>query len=296
MEVNWLQLIVNGIQLGAIYSLVALGLTLIFSIMNVINFAHGEIYMLGGFTGYYIYYKLLVMQLKFPNYLAYFITFIIILIVFSVLGFFLEKSIFRPFRGNLLAGLLISVGLGEIFQMGAALSFGPETKGIPPTFTGTLSLFNASLSYQRIAIIVIGALLIVCLHFFLARTKIGLAMRAISQDREAAQSLGMNYGLTSSLGFAIGCVLAGFAGILVIPASYIDPFVGGGYLMKAFIIIIIGGMGSLPGCILGGFIIGFIESFGSYFFALSTATVVSFIIVIAFLILRPRGLLGHAED
>jgi len=212
------------------------------------------------------------------------------------LGYVLEKAIFRPFRGDLLTGFLISIGLAKILQMGAAIFFGPDPKGVPATFQGTLSILGASISSHRIAIVIIGAFLIIGLYLFLGKTKIGLAMIASTQDKEAAQSLGMNYGFISSLGFAVGCALAGLAGFLIVPASYVDPFVGSNFIMKSFIIVVIGGMGSLTGCILGGFIIGFIESFGSYFIDLPTSTILSFMIVIAFLIFRPRGILGRAED
>lgn len=295
MDVNWIQLIVNGFQSGAIYTLVALGLTLIFSIMYVVNFAHGEMYMLGGFAGYFIFYQFFINKLGLPLTLGYIICFIIVAIILGLFGFLLEKAIFRPFRGDLLGGLLISVGLGEILMMGAALCFGPETKGVPPAFAGKVSVLSASLSNQRLAVIFGGGLVMLGLYLFLVRTKAGLAMRAIAQDKEAAESLGINYGFTSSLGFAIGCALAGVAGLLVVPATYIDPFVGSGYLMKAFIIIIIGGMGSLTGCILGGFMVGFIESFSSFFINIQTGTIILFVLVIIFLVLRPRGLFGRAE-
>jgi branched-chain amino acid transport system permease protein len=296
MEINWLQLIINGFQLGAIYALVALGLTLIFSIMNVINFAHGEIYILGGFAGYYIFYQAFLEYFHLPIYAAFIFTFFITAIFLGLLGFVLEKAIFRPFRGDLLTGFLISIGLAKILQMGSAISFGPDPKGVPAPFRGAISILGASISSQRIAIIIIGAFIMIGLYLFLGKTKSGLAMMAITQDKEAAQSLGMNYGFVSSFGFAVSCALAGLAGFLIVPASYVDPFVGSNFLIKAFIIIIIGGMGSLTGCILGGFIIGFIESFGSYFINLPTSTIVSFMIVITFLIFRPRGLLGRAED
>jgi branched-chain amino acid transport system permease protein len=295
-EVNWLQLLVNSIQLGSIYSLVALGLTLILSIMYVVNFAHGEMYMFGGFITYFVFYRLLLSKLNCPILLAYATTLIFLVVVLGLVGFLIEKIVFRPFRGDLLAGLLVSVGLAEILRNGAVLSFGPDTKGIPAAFSGKVSILGASLSDQRIAIIIIGAIVMLALHLFLSRTRTGLAMRATAQDREAAQSMGIDYGLTSSIGFAIGCGLAGLAGFLVVPASYIDPFVGGGYLMKAFIIIIIGGMGSLVGCVIAGFLLGFLESFSSYFFDVSASAILGFLLVIGFLVARPKGLLGHAED
>jgi len=295
MDTNWAQLIIDAIQLGVIYTLVALGLTMIFSIMNVINFAHGEIYALGGFATYYIFLRYLSTYLGGPGFINYFLTLGIVFLLFILLGFFLEKAIFRPFRGNLLGGLLVSVGFGAALQTAMTLTFGPETKGVPGMFSGRLVVLGAAISGQRAAVVVLGAVIISGLYIFLKKTKIGIAMTAVSQEKEAAESLGIDYSVMSSLGLGIGCALAGIAAVLVVPVNYVDPFVGHAYLMKAFIIIVIGGLGSFVGCLFGGFILGIIESFGGYFLDMPTSNIISFSIVISFLILRPKGLFGREE-
>ena len=290
-----LQLVINAVMIGTIYVLVGLGLTLIFSIMNVVNFAHGEMYMLGGFLSYFVFFRFFVEQLHVWIYLAYFLTLVLSVLFLGAFGFVIEKVIFRPFRGDLLAGLMVSLGLSMVLQMGSALSFGVKDMDVPSVFEGVLQVLGASISKERVVIIFLAVLIFLGLHLFIQRTRFGLAMRAVAQNKEAAQLQGMNFATISSLGFAVGCALAGVAGVLIVPVAFVSPFVGSGYLMKAFIIIIVGGMGSIPGCILAGLLLGLIESFGSFYFSLHAAALISFAMIIAILILRPQGLMGRVE-
>jgi branched-chain amino acid transport system permease protein len=290
-----IQLVINAVMIGTIYVLVGLGLTLIFSIMNVVNFAHGEMYMLGGFLTYFVFFRFFVEQLHIWIYPAYFITVVLAVLFLGLFGFFLEKAIFRPFRGDLLAGLMVSLGLSMVLQMSSALSFGVRDLNVPSVFHGVIRIFGASMSKERVVVILLAGLIFWGLHLFIQKTRLGLAIRAIAQNKEAAQLQGMNFATISSFGFAIGCALAGVAGVLIVPVAFVSPFVGSGYLMKAFILIIVGGMGSFPGCVLAGLILGIIESFGSFYFSLHAAALLSFAMIIVILIIRPQGLMGRVE-
>jgi branched-chain amino acid transport system permease protein len=291
----FVQVLVNGLQAAVVYALVALGLTLVFSIMGIVNFAHGELYMLAGFLTFFIFEQFLLEQLGWNAFLGYVVTFLVAVAIIGLFGFLLEKGLFRPFRGDLLPGLIVSFGLSAVLQMGAAVSFGALDRNVSTVFPGISQFLGASLANERIAIMLIGLLLIFGLHLFIQRTKIGLAMRAVVQDRQASELYGINFPAISSTGFAVGAALAAAAGVLLVPATYVSPFVGSGYVMKAFIIIIIGGLGSIPGVLVAGAILGLIESFGSHFFNLPTATMISFLLMIAILLIRPSGLMGRAE-
>lgn len=291
----FIQLFINAVMIGTIYVLVAIGLTMIFSIMNVVNFAHGEMYMLGGYVTYFIFFRYFVQHLHMPIYLAYFITIILATLLLGIFGFLLEKGIFRPFRGDLLAGLMVSAGLSMVLQMGSAMVFGGKDLNIPSVFPGVFRVFDVIMAKDRVVIIGLTIIILLGIYLFLMRTRLGLAIRTISQNKEAAQLQGINFATISSLGFAIGCALAGISGVLIVPTAFVSPFVGSGYLMKAFIIIIVGGMGSIPGCIIAGMILGFVESFGTFFFSLHAAALFSFGMIIFILIIRPQGLLGRAE-
>ncbi len=279
------QALVNGVMLGMVYILVALGLTLVFSIMEVINFAHGEFYMLGGFTAYYLFARLGI------NYL---VTLAAAAVLVGLLGFFLEKVIFRPFRGNLLGAFIVSLGLVWILQSGALVAFGTLEKSVPSPFRGTLKVLGVYFSLERLAVTLIGITLVTALYVFMQFSKQGRAMRAVAQDSDAAALQGINVNRISSQAFALGSALAAAAGALIGPIFFVSPFMGGLPILKAFIIIILGGMGSIPGALLGGLILGIAEGVGSIFLSVPGVNLLGFVIVIAVLLLRPRGLLGHA--
>ena len=279
------QALVNGVMLGMVYILVALGLTLVFSIMEVINFAHGEFYMLGGFTAYYLFAQLGI------NYL---VTLAAAAVLVGLLGFLLEKVIFRPFRGNLLGAFIVSLGLVWILQSGALVAFGTLEKSVPSPFRGTLKVLGVYFSLERLAVTLIGITLVTALYVFIRFSKQGRAIRAVAQDSDAAALQGINVNRISSQAFALGSALAAAAGALIGPIFFVSPFMGGLPILKAFIIIILGGMGSIPGALLGGLILGIAEGVGSIFLSVPGVNLLGFVIVIAVLLLRPRGLLGHA--
>lgn len=280
-----IQALVNGIMLGMVYVLVALGLTLVFSIMEVINFAHGEFYMLGGFAAYYLFAELG---------LNYLVTIAAAVVLVGGLGWVIEKTIFRPFRKDLLGAFIVSLGLVEVLQSVAMLAFGSLEKSVPSPFRGVFRVFGVYLSLERLIVTVAAIVMVAALYLFIQVSKEGRAMRAVAQDSDAAALQGINVSRISSLAFAIGAALAGTAGVLMAPIFFVSPFIGGLPIVKAFIIIILGGMGSIPGALLGGLILGVAEGVGSIFLSIPSVNLLGFLIVMVVLLVRPRGLLGHA--
>lgn len=290
----FVQLLVNGLLLGAIYGLVALGLTLILSILDSINFAHGDMFMLGGVVIYAFFAQFAVKQLHLPLIPTYLLSMVLAMGLVGLLGVVIEIGIFHPFIGKHLQGVILTLGLGLVIQTVTLMGLGTVDKGVPSPFPGIVSWLGASVALERIVAGILAVGLVIGLWYYIHGTKVGLAMRAISQDREAAALQGIHMRRICAIGFGLGCALAAAAGVLMAPIAFVNPFVGEAWLMKSFIIIIVGGMGSIPGSLLAGFLLGLIESFGSFFFSIHTATVLSFSLVIVMLLLRPRGLLGHA--
>jgi branched-chain amino acid transport system permease protein len=278
-----IQALLNGFGLAVVYILVALGLTLIFSILEIINFAHGEFYMLGGFAAYYL------SAVGGLNYVA---TLVLAMLLVGLAGVVAERLVFRHLRGKTLNAFIVSLGLLWVLQATAQLSFGVLDKSVPSAVSGIVRLGGVIVSRERMFVILTAVALIVGLYLFLKFTRTGQAMRAVAQDAEAAALQGVNIELTSALGFGIGCALAGAAGALLAPIFAVSPTMGALPVVKAFIIIIVGGMGSLPGAVLGGLLLGAVEGVGTLFMSSAAVSILGFLMVIAILLLRPRGLLG----
>jgi branched-chain amino acid transport system permease protein len=276
--------IIEGLMMGMLYILVAVGLTLVFSIMDIVNFAHGEFYMLGGFISYILFGQL---------HLNYFLTILVALISVGLFSVLVERLVFKPFRGQILPAFIISLGLIWIFRESIRFIFGNWDKAIPVAFPGIINLGKLTLSVERVSTALIGAILIFLLHLFIQRTKWGRAMRAIALDRDAASLQGINIDFISSLAFGIGCGLAAVAGVLLGSIYYASASMGAHMILKAFLIIILGGLGSIPGCLLGGLLLGFFESFGHTFLNIPTVTIITFAVIFILLVFRPQGLLGH---
>lgn len=277
----------NGVMLGLNYGLIALGLSLIFGIMGIVNFAHGEMYMLGGYVAYF-----LVGRFGFN----FFATIIAGVVIVGLLGILFEKILFRPLTTRpqeALTSLIAAVGLAWVLQMLAVICFGELDRNVPSAFKGIINMGGVVITKERLATIMTAIVLVLMLNLFLLRTRIGKAIRAVAQDKEAAALQGIQVSHISSLSFGIGCALAGAAGVLMAPIFCVSPFLGGEVILKAFLVIILGGMGSIPGAMLGGLVLGFIESLGSLFFTIPTVSAITFILIIIILIVRPQGLLGH---
>ena len=277
----------NGVMLGLNYGLIALGLSLIFGIMGIVNFAHGEMYMLGGYVAYY-----LVGRFRF-NFLT---TMIAGVVIVGLLGALIEKTLFRPLTTRpkeALTSLIAAVGLAWVLQMLAVICFGELDRNVPSAFKGIIHMGGVVITKERLAAIIIALVLVSLLTLFLMKTKIGMAIRAVAQDKEAAALQGIQVSRITSLSFGIGCALAGAAGVLMAPIFCVSRFLGCEEILKAFLVVILGGMGSIPGAMLGGLVLGFIESFGSLFFTVPVVNAITFVLIIIILIVRPQGLLGH---
>jgi branched-chain amino acid transport system permease protein len=279
------QALLNGLGLAMAYVLVALGLTLIFSILEIINFAHGEFYMMGAFVTYVAF------SVWGAPYLAALAAAILLV---GVAGLVAERLVFRHLRGKTLNAFIVSLGLLGVMQASAQLAFGIQDKSVPSAFSGIVRAQGVVISVERLAVAGTAVGLIVALYAFLEYTRTGHAMRATAQDADGAALQGVDIEWVSALGFALGCGLAGAAGALLAPVFSVSPTMGALPVVKAFIIIILGGMGSLPGAVLGGLLLGAVEGVGTLFFSSAAVNVLGFLMVIAILLLRPRGLFGVA--
>jgi branched-chain amino acid transport system permease protein len=279
-----LQPLVYGLQIGVTYILLALGLTVIFSIMNVINLAHGEFYMLGAFTVFYINGLLKV---------NYFVALLMSVVVVAGVGMFFERIFFRPARGQVVPTVIVGIGLMWLLQTAAQLVFGAQPRGMKEAFQGSVSFLNINLSDSRIVAGIISILLVVAVYLFIYKTKQGKAIQAVAQDREAAMSLGIDVGKVGTIGFGLGCGLAGAAGGIMAPIFFVEPTMGTTTLIKSLSVIVLGGVGSIPGAALGGLILGIVESYGQTFLGYS-ATTFPFLIILLILIFKRTGLMGRA--
>jgi branched-chain amino acid transport system permease protein len=280
------QIIVNGVVLAANYALIALGLTLIFGIMNFLNFAHGQMYMLGGFAVYYVY----------GNFgMNYFVALLACALILFAIGVLFETLFFR--RVLRIAtreenSMLLAVGTALLLENIALFAFGEKQRGVPPVVTGVYQIFGAYLPASRLLVLVLSALMVAALLLFVQYTKPGRAMRAVAQDKEVTLLMGVDVNRISALGFGIGAAFAGLAGGLLITISAINSGIGTAISIKAFIMIMIGGAGVVAGAILGGVVLGFAEAIGYALIPGSITYLLIFIAMIVFLILRPQGIMG----
>jgi branched-chain amino acid transport system permease protein len=280
------QIIVNGVVLAANYALIALGLTLIFGIMNFLNFAHGQMYMLGGFAVYYVYGIFGV---------NYFVALLACALILFVIGVAFETFFFR--RVLRIAtreenSMLLAVGTALLLENLALFAFGEKQRGVPPVVTGVYQIFGAYLPASRLLVLVLSVLLVVALLLFVQYTRPGRAMRAVAQDKEVTLLMGVDVNRISALGFGIGAAFAGLAGGLLITISAINSGIGTAISIKAFIMIMIGGAGVVAGAIVGGIVLGFAEAIGYALIPGSMTYLLIFIAMILFLILRPQGIMG----
>jgi len=294
MDIRYLfQMVLNAILAGSIYSLIALGFTLIFGIARVLNFAHGEMYMMGGFIAYYSIVKW---------HMPFLLGVAVASLGMAVLGIALEKVLFRPIRlirplemdtETEFPTVVVALALALIFPPIAVAMFGTTEKGVPSGIEGVMPIGPALISKERLTIAAIGLALFLGLFLFIRYHREGRALNAVAQDRVAAILQGINLDRASSMSFAIGLGLAGAAGGLLAPLYYVDPTMGPPALLKTFIVVILGGIGSVPATLLGGLLFGFIEVFGRITLGGNLPMLISFLLVMVFLIIRPRGILGH---
>jgi branched-chain amino acid transport system permease protein len=293
--------LINGLTLGATYGLIAIGYTMVYGIIGMINFAHGEIFMIGSFI---CLISLMVLGLLGITWvpLALLITMIVAMLLTSMYGWTLERVAYRPLRGSpRLAALITAIGMSIFLQNYVQILQGARVKPMQPLISGGFEIMQSgdyvvSLSYLRLFIWVLTFVLMVVFTLIITRTALGRAQRACEQDRGMAALIGINVDKTISLTFVMGAALASVAGMMfLLSYGVIDFFIGFLAGIKAFTAAVLGGIGSLPGAMLGGLLIGLIEAFWSGYFTVEYQDVAAFAILVLVLIFRPTGLLGKPD-
>jgi branched-chain amino acid transport system permease protein len=282
------QVIVNGLYLGAQYALIALGLTLIFALMNVLNFAHGQMYVIGGFVVYELYGQL---------HLPFVVALCASAVTLAILGGLIERFLFRTVIKRSVrdeSTMLLAAGVAYFLDAAILLLFGEKQRGVPKIVRGVFVSDNLIIPYDRVLVAGLAILFIVAFVLMMQYTKPGRAMRAMAQDRVAAQLMGVPVEFYSLLGFALGAMLAGLVGGLLVTITGVNSGIGGPISIKAFMMVMIGGAGVVGGAILGGFILGMLESVGlSVLHAYGDITYLAiFVSLLIFLSIRPNGLMG----
>jgi branched-chain amino acid transport system permease protein len=280
------QAALNGLVIGAMYMLMAVGFTLTFGIMRVVNFAHGEFYMLGAFAGFFTYVQ---WEMPFVVCLA------IAAVTVGILGMLIERTLIQPFRSDEMSGMIATLAISVIIQNGAVLLWGPAPRAMPDIVTGTLTIGPFSFPWSRLVVIAAAALIFVAFCLFMQRTRLGRAMRAVAQDTETALLQGIRVNTIYPLAFGLSVALAALAGALMGPVFSVSPFVGLTPMLKAFVVVILGGLGSVPGAVVGGLMLGMIESFTATIFGSLVSDILQLLLVILILLVRPAGLLGQRE-
>ncbi len=280
------QATVNGLVVGMLYLLMAVGFTLAFGVMRMVNFAHGEFYMLGAFSAY-----VLVVHLAVPFLLAVALS-VAIAIVF---GSAIEWLILKPFRKDELNGMITTIGLALILQNMALMAFGPNPVSVPSIATGSTALLGISVANSRLYVVGFAGVVLLVLYAFLRHSPAGRGLRAVVEDADIAALQGVRSRLYYPLGFGIGVGLAAIAGALMAPLFSVSPFMGQTPLLKAFMVVILGGLGSIPGAAIAGLCLGLLESYSSLFLSSSTADMLIFILVVVGMLAFPRGLIGRGE-
>jgi branched-chain amino acid transport system permease protein len=293
-----LQQIVNGISLGSIYALIALGYTMIYGVLRFINFAHGDVFMIGAFVGFYAAPHIM-SAVGGSTWLTCVIVMILAMLICSLLGVTIEKVAYRPLRSRpKLTVLITAIGMSLFLEFGGQLVFGPDPKLFPSLIPSTtvISTSNLVVGTNSIVVIVTAILLMLLLRFIVFNTKMGTAMRAVSYNHRAASLMGINIDTVISFTFILGSSLAAAAAILyasVYPS--INPLMGIFPGLKAFIAAVLGGIGNLTGAALGGLIIGLLETFVTGYISPTFRDAISFSVLILILIGKPSGLLGRNE-
>ncbi|MBL8839809.1 MAG: branched-chain amino acid ABC transporter permease LivH [Alphaproteobacteria bacterium] len=292
---------INGLTLGAIYGLIAIGYTMVYGIIGMINFAHGEVFMIGAFIGV-IMFTVLGLAGFGPVSVAIILVLLVSMVFTAAYGWTIERIAYRPLRGSFrLAPLISAIGMSIFLQNAVQLLQGARVKPLPAVVVGSIELmhadgFSVSISYIQILIISVTVALMVGLTLLVQRTSLGRAQRACEQDLTMAALVGVNVDRTISFTFVLGAALAAVAGVMV--AMYygvVDFFMGFVAGIKAFTAAVLGGIGSLPGAMLGGLIIGLVEAYWSAYFSIAYKDVAAFSILVLVLIFRPTGLLGRPD-
>jgi branched-chain amino acid transport system permease protein len=298
----FLQQLINGLTLGSIYGLIAIGYTMVFGIIGMVNFAHGDVFMVSSFIALILFLILTTWLGLSSIALALLIVLVITMALTALWGWAIERVAYRPLRGSFrLAPLISAIGVSIFLSNFVQVAQGARNKPTPPMLSGGFTILDqggyaVTLSYKQCLIMAVTAVLLLGFWYLVQRTSFGRAQRACEQDRRMAALLGIDVDRTISLTFVLGAALAAVAGVLYLlyygVVSFSDGFVPG---VKAFTAAVLGGIGSLPGAVLGGLIIGLIETFWSAYFSIEYKDVAAFSILAIVLIFMPSGILGRAE-
>jgi branched-chain amino acid transport system permease protein len=298
---QFVQQIINGLTLGSIYALIAIGYTMVYGIIGMINFAHGEIYMISAYVGLIVITGLSMMGIEYMP-IVLIITLTMAMLITSAYGWSVERVAYRPLRGSpRLVPLISAIGMSIFLQNYVQLAQGARNIALPPLISGGWRFgdaagFQVYLSYMQVMIAVATTAAMVGLTLFIGRSRLGRACRACSEDRGMANLLGIDTDRVIALTFLIGAALAAIAGVLVgLYYGVVNPFMGFIAGLKAFTAAVLGGIGSVPGAMLGGIVLGLTESFTSAYLSTEYKDVVSFGLLVLILLFRPTGLLGKPD-
>jgi branched-chain amino acid transport system permease protein len=284
---DFLLYLTNGLVIGVIYALSALGVALIVGMMNVVNFAHGELYVLAG------YFSAL-----FAQALGLHPAIAMVLGALSIFlfGLVIERLLIRPTYGNDMYSLIVTFILSIVLQNAYLIIFGPYPQKPPNLITGATNVFGLFMyGNQRLMGFILGVVVIAAFFLLLKRTWFGRVVQAVSTDREVAALMGVNPERVNLLGFGLGCALAGAAGVILTPIFPVTPNIGVGVSLTAFVVVVLGGMGSFLGCLVGGVLLGVVENLGSAYISSAYKQLFSFVILIVVLFVRPAGLFGRRQ-
>lgn len=281
-----LQSVANAIIASAFYAIMAVGFSLAFGVMRVANYAHGEFFMLGGYTVWFLYTV---------NHWPFFTAVVGAIVVVGMVGVITERTLFRHIRGNILGGVIIGIGLMFILQVSVAQIWGlGMPKPVRPIFPGSLDIAGISVSWQRLIVLLATILILGALYFFLHRFMLGRGLRASAMDNEAASLQGININTVSAIALGLAAALAGVGGALMAPIISVTPYMGHFPLLICFIVVIVGGAGNLKGAIFASIIFGFLHTFVTTYSDSTIAMIAGYLFMFTILTIRPQGLMGYA--
>lgn len=290
----FMQIVLNALMLAGLYVMAATGLSLVLGVLHIINFAHGAFLMFGAYAVWMLVDKEKTAIEAIPDWivgldLPYPLAAVLGVIAIGALGALVNKVLYQRFWGKVLPCLIVAVGLTQIMQQGALITFGIHTRSVPTYFEGMVNILGARFPLERIVIIVTALVLVTGLLLLLRYTKTGLAMRAVAQDSDAAAVSGVNIPRTATIAMFLGCAMAAAAAAVIAPVFTVHAYMADGLLIKAFMVIILGGMGSINGAIWAGILVGFIDSFGNFYFG-HFAQIILLVLVMAVIVFKPTGL------
>lgn len=281
------QTILNGLMISSFYALIAVGLSLVFGVMHIVNFAHGEFYMLGAYTVWVLYAKM-----QWPFFLAVAAAIVIV----GLLGWVSERLVFRHAKGNVLSGFIMSVGLVFILQVTVVKIWGlGKMKPVPAAYPEVISIGGISTSWQRLIVVPATVVLLGALWVFLERFRLGRALRAAALEPEAAALQGISVKKASAIAMIIGSAMAGAAGALMAPIMSVHPYMGHSVVWTAFVVVIVGGAGNIKGTIWASLFFGYLTTIITTLLDSTIANLVNVLVMLVLLAVRPQGMAGYAE-